>query len=56
MKKTNSTQALELAYENLYNGKIKHIDKHLDNLLDAKKIISQERALKNKEDEEENER
>lgn len=48
MKKTNSKQALDVAYENLYNSKIKHIDRHLDNLLSAKKIISQERNRKNK--------
>lgn len=41
MEKVTSKKALEVAYKNLYNSDIKHIDRNLDNFLKAKKIVSQ---------------
>lgn len=41
MKNISEKRALEIAYKNLYHCRPKEIDKHLDNLLKAKKIVSQ---------------
>lgn len=43
MKKISTKRAVEIAYRNLYNSKVKDIGHNLDNLLKAKKIASQEK-------------
>ncbi len=40
MRRISKEEALSIAYERLYNGKIKDIDKNLDVLLKAKKFAS----------------
>lgn len=40
MKKVSPKTALEIAYKNLYNSKIKKIGKNLDALIKAKKFYA----------------
>lgn len=44
MKNISEKKALEIAHENLYHCRPKDIDKHLDNLLKAKRIVSQKKS------------
>lgn len=39
MKKISNSEMLSLCYKNLYEGKLNKIDKNLDALIKAKKII-----------------
>lgn len=47
MKRISDSEMLEICYKNLYEGKLNKIDKNLDALIKAKKMILRERK-KNK--------